>query len=72
MFDGLGNWLYYVSSYSVSPTGRGTACMFSPSSLDQQLAATWNAARTDRPRDGVRPRHTARRPLRDRLVRVGR
>jgi len=46
--------------------------MFSPSSLDQQLAATWNAARTDRPRDGERPRHTARRPLRDRLVRVGR
>ena len=24
--------------------------MFSPSPLDQQLAATWNAARTDRPR----------------------
>jgi len=46
--------------------------MFSPSSLDQQLAATWNAARTDRLRDGERPRHTARRPLRDRVLRAGR
>ena len=46
--------------------------MFSPSSLDQQLAATWNAARTDRPRGGERRRHTARRPLRERLVRAGR
>ena len=46
--------------------------MFSPSSLDQQLAATWNAARTDRPRRRRAPPHTARRPLRDRLVRAGR
>ena len=46
--------------------------MFSPSPLDQQLAATRNAARTARPRGGDRRRHTARRPLRDRLVRAGR
>jgi len=46
--------------------------MFSPSSLDQQLAATRNAARTGRPRGGDRRRHTARRPLRERLVRAGR
>jgi hypothetical protein len=38
--------------------------MFAPSSLDQQLAATWNAARTDR-----RP---ARRRSVYRLVRSGR
>jgi hypothetical protein len=46
--------------------------MFSPSSLDQQLAATRNAARTGRLRGGDRRRHTARRPLRERLVRAGR
>jgi hypothetical protein len=38
--------------------------MFSPSSLDQQLAATWLAARTDRPRAGERRRRIApRSPL---------
>jgi hypothetical protein len=46
--------------------------MFSPSSLDQQLAATWTAARTGPPHRSERRRHTAARPLRDRLVRAGR
>jgi hypothetical protein len=41
--------------------------MFAPSSLDQQLAATWNAARTDR----RAPRASRRRSL-YRLVRAGR
>lgn len=35
--------------------------MFSPSSLDQQLSATWTAARTDRPRGGAQRHRLARR-----------
>jgi hypothetical protein len=46
--------------------------MFSPSSLDQQLTATWIAARSDRPRGDVVRRHRPRRPLRERLVRAAR
>jgi hypothetical protein len=44
--------------------------MFAPSSLDQQLAATWNAARTDR--RGPQARRAPRRRALYRLVRAGR
>jgi len=46
--------------------------MFSPSSIDQQLAATWAAARTDRPRGGDRRRPASRRARLTRLVRPAR
>jgi hypothetical protein len=47
--------------------------MFAPSSLDQQLAATWNAAREDlASAGGGRRRHAARRRRLERLVRAGR
>ena len=46
--------------------------MFTPSTLDQQLAATWKAARTDAVGGGRRSRLTARRRRLQRLVRGGR
>jgi hypothetical protein len=47
--------------------------MFSPSSLDQQLAATWTAARHDvHARGGGRVQRGARRRRLFRLVRAGR
>ena len=46
--------------------------MFAPSTLDQQLAASWNAARTDAVGSGSRSRLAARRRRMQRLVRVGR
>jgi hypothetical protein len=44
--------------------------MFAPSSLDQQLAATWNAARTDA--RGRRAQRSAPRRRVFKLVRAGR
>jgi len=46
--------------------------MFAPSTLDQQFAATWNAARIDGARGGRRSRPAARRRRLRRLARVGR
>jgi hypothetical protein len=46
--------------------------MFAPLSLDQQLAVTWNAARTDLAGGGGRMRLAARRRRLQRLVRGGR
>jgi len=47
--------------------------MLAPSSLDQQLAATWNAAREDLAiARGGRRRRAARRRRLERLVRAGR
>jgi hypothetical protein len=46
--------------------------MFAPSSLDQQLAATWNAARTDSMGGGGRLRLAARRRRLRHLIRAGR
>ena len=47
--------------------------MFSPSALDQQLAATWKAAREDvHGRGGGRTQRSARRRRLFRVVRSGR
>jgi hypothetical protein len=46
--------------------------MFAPSTLDQQLAASWNAARTDAAAGGRRPRLAVRRRRLQRLIRGGR
>jgi hypothetical protein len=46
--------------------------MFAPSTLDQQFAATWNAARIDVAGSGRRSRLAARRRRLQRLVRGSR